>query len=99
MNEKLLAANYGRAAFHALVECSTGINPFSNNDMLIKMTSQICSRVNRPLLASALFFGSRNTTFIAKTTGCGAPIWGININSLTNGMITSFIIYRYLRDV
>ncbi len=39
-NEELLAANYGRAAFHALVECSSGINPAEDGGMLMKMTSQ-----------------------------------------------------------
>ena len=32
-NEESLAANYGRAAFHALVECSPGINPSPDGGM------------------------------------------------------------------
>lgn len=41
-DEELLAANYGRAAFHALVECSPGINPAKDGGMFVKMTSQTC---------------------------------------------------------
>ena len=41
-NEEVLAANYGRAALHALIECTPGVNPSEDGGMLMKMTSPTC---------------------------------------------------------